>query len=168
MKIAKAFWLISLFLFLGLLLFNHANAPELMVLPFSESFFSHAITKNHFFYGSLSIFMLSNLLFMITGRVYPLASDKLPIPQKAIWLTNTQTRRLLFEMLNDWTKGLAFLFNALIMTIMGIIIDFNDVYMHYQLHLVIVLELILLLAWLGAFYFIFNKTENVRELLAVQ
>ncbi|TAF35420.1 MAG: hypothetical protein EAZ57_04835 [Cytophagales bacterium] len=168
MKLAKVFWLISLFMFLALILVNHVNAPELMVLPFRDAFFSDSITRDTFFYASLGIFIFTNLVFMIVGRIYPLVFSFLPLPQKNVWNTNPRTRALLFEQLNDWTKGIAFVFNLLIMTIVGMVIDFNDVYMHYQLHWALIVEVILLMAWFFMYYVTFNKISSAQELIAVQ
>lgn len=140
LKIFKGVWFFSLLGLFVLFFYIYAGLPENVV--FSESENSLSISRNGFFYSSIILFALINVLVFVVGKL----------------LSNGD------QGFSSWFYGLIITFNFFFITSLGFIHVFNggDRYDYSQMGPAVYGSLILLCGWMISwpFYFIYKKKHS--------
>jgi len=121
MRLVKFFWILSLVGFLAADLFIYGDGPEILNLHLDQNGVpDFAWRKIHFFYYSLTFFLVPNIILMLFGYALPLIPKSiLPIPKKQVWLA-PDNRKVFYRVAKEWIRGFAFILNLFfIAAIMG-------------------------------------------------
>ena len=110
-RLIKALWLLSILMFLGGLLYVYANLPQEVALAVKtvESG-GWIISRNIFFYGSLSIFIVVNVVLYVFGLI--LKRLPFPEPKSSYWLSNPELR----TNVRIWITSFSFVVNLLLLS----------------------------------------------------
>ena len=122
MRLVKFFWILSLLGFLGADLFVYGDGPAILNLHFDESGAAdYALKKIHFFYYSLVLFLIPNVILMLLGYALPfLPKGIFLVAKKDVWLA-PDNRKVFFRIAKEWIRGFAFILNMFLMfALMGI------------------------------------------------
>ena len=111
-KLMRTFWLLSILIFLGILLYVYANLPGEVALSFNAGEESGwTIPKSTFFYGSLLVFVIVNVILYVFGLI--LRRLPFPEPKNSYWLANPELR----TNISIWITSFNFVVNLLLVSI---------------------------------------------------
>ncbi|MBB6460704.1 hypothetical protein [Flammeovirga kamogawensis] len=161
MKYIKYLWTLSLFIYLGLNLLAYIYFPDsgVMVLHATEASEAVIMSKSDFFYASMGTLLFVDIaLVILGGGILHLPKSLILLPNKNFWLKTKENRALLLEKTKGWTKGLATLFNLLMLTTLGLIYgtqghDMDAIRIEYSPIIISVL----ILVWIISIFPIFKK-----------
>jgi hypothetical protein len=142
-RIVKAFWGLSLLLFLAVLLFVYAFLPGFFKLPSSWNITNIQPTKSGFFYFLLGLSVTVNLLIYLIGKL----RDLLKIYKK-------KPKDLDFTI---WITGMAGLINLLGSALLVQVMQVNELYPIPDLLVKILLFFPLILMVIWTVYLILQK-----------
>ncbi|WP_281614189.1 hypothetical protein [Flammeovirga sp. SubArs3] len=162
MKYIKYLWGLSLLIYLGLALLAYIYLPDEGVTVLHQTASSEALilTKNAFFYASMGSLMLVNIFFVTIGNgILYFPKPMILAPNSSFWLNDSEHREVFLEKMKGWTKGMATIFNFLLLTVLGVIYaeqghDPYAIKVEYSPMILWVIALV----WMGAYFVVFKKT----------
>ncbi|MEH0156084.1 hypothetical protein V6R21_18190 [Limibacter armeniacum] len=160
MKMIKFFWALSLLAFLGVSLLIYIYMPEKVNVWFDAN--GQSVTmmqRGDFFYASMMALLLVNISITVFGNsIMYFPKQLIWIPKKDFWLKSKDNRKELVKRTKGWTRGLATIFNLLLLAFVGVIFSY-----HYEeapdLTTLLYVIPVLAIAWLVFFFFLFSNTD---------
>jgi hypothetical protein len=160
-RFATLFWVFSLFIFLFTFVYTNAYLPRYVSIQGDELM----IEKSNYAYIVIAIAALVNGALLMLGSAFQfLPSFFMPIPKRNEWMNDDQKRKKLYLNLKAWTKGLGVCINLLLVVALIDVYDANDSDIFIPTAWLYSLVSVLLVSWLGFYYFWFNTLPTDEAL----
>lgn len=152
-KVIRFFWLLSLVGFLAALLLTYANLEAFVTLKFQSDGEELTIGRDLFFYVSIAIFILVNILLYVFARILRKLPE--PQPEQSFWLADLKLRQRLI----NWLLSFVLIFNILFIIAVFIIGNMSDMYAQEEVSLSLWLYTtgVFFAIWMIALIFIFAR-----------
>jgi hypothetical protein len=157
-------WLLSMLGFLVTLVVVQIYLPTHVVFEMKDVLeFGYAFTKDTFFYVSLAIAIVVNSCLLAFGNLFAyLPKTYILVPKKQFWLQDREHHVLLAKKFKDWTKGVLFFCNLILIYFLVSVWALHDQFLKYNTSWVFILFLIGLGLWF-LYYFILFYTDAKDE-----
>ncbi len=163
MKIVKALWIFSFFGCFGVIALTYAHLPLTVNIGEIEND-GLVISKDAYFYLSIGILLLFNVLLNIIGKgIQFVPTQGIIIPNRKEWLTDINTTKELYFLVKSWVRGFAFITNLFLAVVIGIVYDMNS-RGHFVLGWILYIILGLAIFWIVYFFVLFlSKPSHLKK-----
>lgn len=154
MKAVKFFWILSIMLLLGVMLFVYADADP------AVGFSGVSLEKHLFFYYGIALMVLANGALLALAHSFPFFPRPwLKMPNKSYWMQDKEHAGIFYGRAKEWVRGFALLFNLFLGVSFAAIGYANHSNAQTPIAIILFLLGIASVVWLFAFFPIFSKAE---------
>ncbi len=165
MRVLKMLWLASFLIFVLVHVLAYAQYEgEFVYLGFdAKGTPSPVIKKDAYFNIMLGAMVVLNLAALVLGGLPPHLPKRLIwVPQKSLWLSSPVLASKFFYNFAQWAKGLGLISN-LFLAWAALMIYTINVKMFLDISGAIYIFLLAILAWMGAYVYIFAQNPDKLE-----